>query len=209
MLKKYESIIFDLGAVLYDIDVQKTINAFAELGVPHFENVYTLKDQAVLIDLLEKGLISATEFVDGINRIIEGNLDYEEVKNAWNALLIGMPQENIGLLKQLKKEGHKLYLLSNTNIFHFEQINREMREQFELNTLAELFDKAYYSFELGMRKPDMEIYRKLMKEQRLVAGKALFIDDNAANVRGAIAAGIPAVLKTAAQTLEEILGSEL
>ena len=203
MPQKYDSIIFDLGGVLYDIDVQRTKNVFAALGLNDFSKLYTLKEQVDLFDSLEKGFINEQKFVEGINKLGGTNLSPEQIKNAWNALLIGMPRENVELLRNLKSKGHKLYLLSNTNILHYSSIQREMKEKFGLDSLDELFDRAYISYKMGMRKPDPEIYQRVIQD--IDPLRSVFIDDNQDNVNASMAAGIPAVQKLKDQTLQEIL----
>ena len=203
MPQKYDSIIFDLGGVLYDIDVQRTKNAFAALGLDDFSKLYTLKEQVDLFDSLEKGQINEEGFVEGINKLSGVPLTPEQVKQAWNALLIGMPGENVDLLRNLKANGYKLYLLSNTNILHYSSIQTEIQEKFGLNSLDELFDKAYISYKIGMRKPDVEIYEYVIRD--IDPGRSIFIDDNEDNVKASIAAGIPAVQKLKNETLPEFL----
>jgi FMN phosphatase YigB (HAD superfamily) len=203
MPQKYDSIIFDLGGVLYDIDVQRTKNAFAALGLNDFSKLYTLKEQVDLFDSLEKGFINEEGFVEGINKLSGIPFTPAQVKQAWNALLIGMPAENVGLLRNLKADGYNLYLLSNTNILHYSSIQSEMQQKFGLDSLDELFDKAYISYKIGMRKPDAEIYEHVMKD--IDPERSIFIDDNEDNVKASIAAGISAVQKLKNETLQEVL----
>jgi glucose-1-phosphatase len=205
MRKKYESLIFDLGGVLYDIDVQRSITAFHDLGIKHFENIYTLKEQASLIDALEKGEINEMEFVNGINSISNTSLSLNQVKHAWNALLIGLSHESVNLLKILKSKGYNLFLLSNTNIFHYNAIQEEVISNYGLNKLDDLFDKAYYSFISGMRKPEPGFYKEIIYTHHLDPIKTVFIDDNEDNIRGGIEAGIPSVHKTKDITLVDLL----
>jgi len=209
MPQKYEAIIFDLGGVLYDIDLQRTKDAFAALGLHSFDDQYSMKVQTKLFDALEKGLMGEEEFTSEINRIEQTNLSLEQVQNAWNALLICMPSQSVSILQNLRKEGYALYLLSNTNQFHADQINREMNDQFGIKTLDELFDAAYYSYRIGMRKPDMEIYQHVVNNHGLNPLKTVFIDDNEDNIKGALKAGIHAVHKSKNITLDELMNQLL
>jgi len=205
MPQKYNAIIFDLGGVLYDIDTQRTKAAFAEIGIADFNQFYNLEQQIHLFDALEKGQIDETAFVEGINKISGKSFDAEQVKQAWNALLIGMPGENIDLLKELKTQGYALYLLSNTNIYHYSAIQEELKTNFGLNALDDLFDKAYCSFQIGMRKPDVEIYQHVVKTSILNPETTVFIDDNEDNIKSSISAGLPAIHKQKHISLRELL----
>jgi putative hydrolase of the HAD superfamily len=200
---KITSIIFDLGGVLYDIDTQRTAEAFARLGVEGFEEVYSLKHQAHLVDELETGKTGREEFCLRIRQITGITADDAAIEKAWNALLIGMPEENIGLLKEVGRH-YRIFLLSNTNEMHLAHIDREMQER-GIARLEDLFEKAFYSFRMGLRKPGVEIYTEVLRQAGIRGEETLFIDDNAANVAGAAAAGIHAMLKDRYQSAKDFL----
>jgi len=205
MPKKYEAIIFDLGGVLYDIDVTRTVDAFAALGVPGFNQYYTLQNQTGLIDRFEKGQLNQEAFTEGVNQLIGREFSTDQVRNAWNALLIGLPAQSVELLHDLKQKGYQIYLLSNTNAFHMEAINQEVRQKYGIPSLASLVDKAWYSFEMNMRKPDAEIYEKVMRENGLNPQTTVFIDDNQDNILSAEKAGMPAMHKPGDRSIQDLL----
>jgi putative hydrolase of the HAD superfamily len=204
MNKKIEAIIFDLGGVLYEVDVQRSMEAFGRLGLKNFDRFYTLKEQTALFDRLETGKIDDDEFAAHINRYSEAPLSKTQVTEAWNALLLGMRPEIPALLEKIRSK-YPVYLLSNTNSFHLNFIDEEMKEQFGLPDLRCLFDRAYYSFEIGMRKPGREIYDHVIRENNLDPGTTLFLDDNADNVKGALSAGILALQMERNGSLEDAL----
>jgi putative hydrolase of the HAD superfamily len=107
---------------------------------------------------------------------------------AWNALLLDFPPERIRLLKMLKKQ-YRLFLLSNTNALH----QREFEQRFIAVSgggMETIFEKVYYSHLLGLRKPNEDIYRVVVEENRLIPGETLFIDDTVSNFSGAQAVGL-------------------
>ena len=53
-----------------------------------------------------------------------------------------------------------------------------------------LFEHTYYSHEIGLRKPDKEIFEFIVNKESLHVKETLFIDDLKANVNGAIQAGL-------------------
>lgn len=203
MQKKFNSIIFDLGGVIYDIDVSCTVKAFKDLGIPNFDQFYTLKKQEQLFDLLETGSIKLEDFYAKL-REKNNSITDEQIINCWNALLIGLPQENIQLLRDLKND-YRLFLLSNTNELHLNQINDEMNAQFQLQSLDDLFEKAFYSFKMGLRKPDPAIYEKVLELAGINADEVVFIDDNSDNIAAAESVGITSILKSRDQTLTDFL----
>lgn len=175
-----KNIIFDLGNVIINIDTQKTAQEMQKLGFKDFEKSYSLLSQTNLFDSLEKGFIKPEEFHNEINSQLEKEKSSEEIDKAWGAMLLDFPKERIELLKKLGKK-YRLFLLSNTNEIHFHQYNRDLVNQFGFD-LNSLFEKAYYSFELGMRKPDAEIFEYVLNDAGLNPFETVFIDDLDKNI---------------------------
>ena len=69
----------------------------------------------------------------------------------------------------------------------------------------QFFEKAYYSFELGMRKPDSEIFQFVLQDSNLSAEASLFIDDKIENVEGAKQAGLNAYHHNPEQDIADII----
>ena len=113
----------------------------------------------------------------------------DEIKNAWNALLDRFPKERIDWLKQIKTK-YKIFLFSNTNKIHYDAFMKGYTEDFGKNDFNEQFVKAYYSQELGLRKPFLESFNYILKEQGLDPAETLFIDDTLKNIEAAKKAGL-------------------
>jgi HAD superfamily hydrolase (TIGR01509 family) len=203
MNPKIDSIVFDLGGVLYDVDIERSVKAFALLGLKNFEQLYTLKEQVPLFDELETGRIGKEEFIDSIFSYFDTPPPSHSIIEAWSALLIGMRPENVGLLKKLS-DNYKIYLLSNTNPIHLEQIDKEV-ETYGIAHLEDLFDKAYISYKLGMRKPDAEIYKYMIQDSGIEPSKTLYIEDSEANAQSGEKAGLKIYLSQRNTPLKEIL----
>ena len=204
MDKKIKSIIFDLGGVLYDIDLKRSVKAFEALGLENFDELYSLKEQTELFDKLETGKIGRGDFIKHLQKHLSHISDAEKILDAWRALLIDMPQENIDILKLLRKN-YKLYLLSNTNEIHIEAINKYLTQNRGLNDIKALFEKAYLSYEIGLRKPGVEIYKYVLQDSDLNPGETLFIDDSEANIKGAEEAGIYGLYKPRTDSLQKAI----
>jgi putative hydrolase of the HAD superfamily len=129
---------------------------------------------------LEKGFIKPEQFHDEINSQLEKEKSSEEIDKAWGAMLLDFPKERIELLQNLSKK-YRLFLLSNTNEIHYHQYNQNLIDQFGFG-LNSLFEKAYYSFELGLRKPDAEIFEYVLSDAGLDPSKTVFIDDLEKNI---------------------------
>ena len=203
-----KNIIFDLGGVVLDIDYNRTRDAFIKLGFKDFETVYKQAKQELIFDLFETGNITAADFRDVIRNYAERSFEDREIDAAWNAMIIKMPEERVAFLKELKKH-QRLFLLSNTNEIHEKEFIRNITSAFGKNILPELFEKVYYSHQTGMRKPDAEIFKLILKENKLAARETLFIDDSPQHVEGALKAGLQAILLEHKKTTLEKLLAEI
>jgi HAD superfamily hydrolase (TIGR01549 family) len=99
---------------------------------------------------------------------------------------------------------YRIYLFSNTNIIHFEAIQKTFREQTGKKSFDDYFLKAYYSHTHGLRKPDPESFLKILEQENLQADETLFIDDTPANVEGAKQAGLQAILLLPPKTVMDL-----
>ena len=183
-----KNLIFDLGNVLYDIDFVKMYKAFDDLGIPNFENHFTLNKSDQIFFDLEKGLITESEFCKGFNAMYGLNLGDTQIIAAWNALLVGYRKESIDWVKA-HNQAYPTFLYSNTNQIHYDffipQFAQEMGGNFE-----NLFKTPYFSHKMGQRKPDPASFVYILEKEGLVAGETLFIDDNEPNVIAAASVGM-------------------
>jgi len=186
---EFKNIILDLGGVILDIDYNLTIEAFRRLGIEDASILYSKSSQIKLFDELEKGNISEDEFFAAIRKISNTSISDLEIRNAWNALLIGLPDENVKLLKQLKT-GYRLFLLSNTNSIHENAYRKMITDLYGNFIFDDLFEKMYLSHHLHMRKPDVEIFQYVIKDAQIHTDETIFIDDSPQHVEGGIKAGI-------------------
>lgn len=183
-----KNLIFDLGNVLYDIDFDIMYAQFDQLGIPNFENHFTLNKSDQLFFDLEKGLINELEFCEGFNRLYQLSLSHDQIITAWNSLLIGFRKESMEWVKA-NQEQYPTFLFSNTNQIHYDyfvpQFSKEIGGDFE-----QLFKTPYYSHKMGMRKPDPASFQSILDQEGLNAAETLFIDDNEPNVVAAASVGL-------------------
>jgi glucose-1-phosphatase len=184
-----KNIIFDLGGVLLDIDYQKTIDAFAQLGIPHFETMFSQFKADALFEKLETGQIAEEAFYMAIQQRTSAHLTHSEIEAAWNALILDFRTESLQVLDRLSKT-HQLFLLSNTNHIHQRYFKELFRRQTGKPSLDAYFVKAWYSNEVGLRKPNADIYEYALQDGHLQPGKTVFIDDTLLNVEAARKLGI-------------------
>jgi len=186
-MKKYKTIIFDLGAVILNISYENTINELTKLGVKNAENFYSKKVQTELFNKIETGKISNMEFLKELQKETK-NANIKQVKMAWNAMLLDLPEERLKTIKKLK-DNHKIFLLSNTNSIHINALKEQFGNK-KWIAFCELFDKMYLSHELGLRKPDVKIFEHILNEQKLKAEEVFFVDDSPQHIISAKKIGI-------------------
>ncbi len=192
MNKPIRNLVFDLGNVIINIDPDLTLRKFKEVGVTNFDEMYTILRQTDIFDRLDTGKITLPEFRQAIRDFTQMELTDVQIDDAWCAMLLDFPKENVGLLQKLRAEGYKLYLLSNTNEMHIDYYTKYLEQKFGRNLLAELFDHTFYSHEIGYRKPNREAFEYVLKAEGLKPVETLFIDDLENNVIGARQTGMQA-----------------
>jgi putative hydrolase of the HAD superfamily len=188
-MKQIKNIIFDLGGVIINLDIHKTIFEFNKLAQTPFESIYTQVRQNQIFDLFDKGTISEVEFFDELKKLINSSKTTDQLITAWNAMLLDFPSERLSLLETLKPK-YRLFLLSNTNEAHIKAFESDLFKTNGSKNLEPYFEKVYYSCRMGMRKPDELIFEEVLKENNLIAQETLFIDDTQQHVDGACKTGI-------------------
>jgi FMN phosphatase YigB (HAD superfamily) len=188
----FKTLILDLGGVLIDVDYDASARAFAALGHPDFQGLYTKARQAALFDRFETGALSAGEFRDAVRGLLDARLSDEDIDHCWNAMLGTIPPERIELVLR-SKERYQVLLLSNTNAIHVKAFEAIIARDLGIRNFKDLFDGAYYSNELGMRKPDADIFHHVVRRHHADPSSTLFIDDSMQHVVGARNAGLHAM----------------
>ncbi len=184
-----KNIIFDFGGVIINIDTDRIGSMLAKKGVDNLLELHEHLFRNDIYNLLETGHISPQQFRDEIKSGVKIPVSDKDIDEAWNSIILDIPPERVRLLEGIR-ENYSTYLLSNTNIIHFDFYNRYFANTFAYDKLADIFDGAYFSHEMGVRKPDTEIYKRVLKESDLVPEETLFIDDNEENVKAACLVGI-------------------
>jgi FMN phosphatase YigB (HAD superfamily) len=204
MNQNIENIIFDLGGVILNIDYNLTAQAFKDLGLTNFEEMYSQAAQTGLFDCFEKGLCSPSYFVNAILDYMPSGTSPNQVVAAWNAMILEFPTENLNLLLTLK-EKYRIFLLSNTNEIHIQYFHRKLSQTVTEDTLVPFFEKVYYSSDVNLRKPDVEIFDKVCNDNQLDKSKTVFIDDTLQHIEGAKRAGLQTIhFQKGARNLTEL-----
>lgn len=191
MQHRYDTILLDLGGVLIDVDYHATARAFRDLGHPDFERLYSKAQQDHLFDGFETGALTPAQFRDRIRQVLDPALSDAVIDANWNAMLGSVPPERIQLVHRLK-ERYQVLLLSNTNAIHVPAFEAIIARENGITDFKQLFHGAYYSCEIGLRKPDASSFLHLLAKHHADPTRTLFIDDSIQHVHGARKAGLHA-----------------
>lgn len=177
-----DTIIFDFGDIFINLDKPKLEEELGKIGLKEWNDA--------LIELnhnYEIGKIAEKEFFAGFQKQIP-NVAVDEIKKAWNSILADFPLYRLEFLEELTSK-YRLFLLSNTDYTHIEEVKYKVGAEFH-NRFLNCFEKVYYSFEMGMRKPDESIYQYVIEKHQLVPNKTLFVDDKKENTIAAQKTGL-------------------
>ena len=194
-LKDTETIIFDLGEVIIDLDSKRVIDQFQKQSDKSAEDIIRLiSNSQDLIDY-EVGKMTDAEFCQVVNELLSIELSQASFEAIWNSFLGIIKLDKLYLMLDLKEKFNVL-ILSNTNAIHQRAFDRRVGEHIPSKTMADMVHTAYYSHELGLRKPDPHIYQKVIDLQNLNPAKTIFFDDRLENITAAQDSGIQAIQVT-------------
>jgi glucose-1-phosphatase len=183
-----KNIIFDFGGVLIDLDTTRTGVALEAMTKIPAAEIYSKHKE--LFDNYEKGETITENFMWNIQNLCDKVPQGFEIIQAWNAMIVGWNPAKLVFIEEVKKK-YKTYLLSNTNELHIDYVRRDLVRNHQIEDFeTKFFTKAYYSYEIKMRKPDLEIYNYVIKDAQINPSESLFIDDNLDNILAAREVGL-------------------
>lgn len=178
---KIKNIVFDLGGVIIDLDRDEPVRRLIEIGVKDADGLIDPYEQKGVFQDLETGKIEVEEFCRYLRKHTGKDLSYEDICWAWFGFIGGVPQYKLDYILKLRKK-YQVYLLSNTNPI----IQLEWAQTKEFTPagrpLNDYFDKLYLSYEIGVTKPDREIFDRMVLDSRIKPEETLFVDDGKNNI---------------------------
>ena len=176
------TIIFDFGDIFINLEKEAQIEAFNKLGL------FGPNDELVAAnDLFEKGEISELQFIETFQKYIP-NASVDEIRKAWNSIIGDFPLYRLEFLQLLTRK-YKLFLLTNTDEIHISRFEHKVGISF-FSDFYQCFEKVFYSYEMGKRKPDTSVFNHILNKYDLSPKRTLFIDDKKINTDAAASLGI-------------------
>ena len=150
------TIILDMGGVLMQHNMPECIRRFqAMLGNRVMQNVLGLASNGegiedTLMEQYERGEVSTDVFINTILQYASQETTREDIITAWNAMHGGIPMERLQMIQRWKQAGHRLFLLSNNNDLHWQDIH----QFYDMS----VFEHCFASHLMHMSKPALNIY---------------------------------------------------
>ena len=180
------AVLFDLGGVVVDIDLDRSLAAWAAHSRLPPEQVRERFSFDEPFRRHETGRLDDGGYFAHLRQMLELDCDLADVEAGFNALLVGEIAETVALLEPLRQRV-PCYAISNTNPAHV----LHMRRAFP--GLLDRFDHVFTSHEIGHRKPQPETFTHVLRAIGLPAREVLLFDDLEANIEAARALGLQAV----------------
>ena len=189
MSTKIKNIIFDLGGVILDIDENIVYKELEKLGI----NTSELARSKEFIDIMSKfdtGIYTAPTFRKKTKAFLgQEKMTDKKFDAIWNSMLLDIPRERIEAIEKVKKH-YKIFLMSNTNVIHYDLYVRDLQLRFGYNEFDDLFNKSYFSFAEHLEKPNPRFFELILDHEGLLPEETLLIDDSKKNIEAAQALGI-------------------
>ena len=177
-MKHIKNIVLDIGGVIFD-DSKKNIEKL--LG-KNCDVIYKLAYGKSFKECL-LGNKKVNEHIESLSNYKE----FEDLKYILSKKNLSksypLITTNFEYIKTLKKQGYKLYLLTNITEDSYNYIN-------DLININSIFDGGIYSYQEHIIKPDKRIYNLLIDKYNLKRSETIFFDDKEKNVISAINQGI-------------------
>ncbi len=195
-MTKKKCVFFDLGGVLYTLDVESVLKGLSECSGRLISEVKSVLFSPELYEEFESGSISSTQFYETIKKRLRCEINFVRFKSIWNSLLV----KRDDMFRMVLDIGKSIDLsvLSNTNEINAEILVRDLKG---------IIKDVVFSFEVGCMKPDHRIFRIALDRANLKPESVLFIDDREENVNAARHLGIDSHLFKNPGGLVDFLGA--
>lgn len=181
MLSKIKNIVFDLGGVICDLEVERVMEAFREIGMPKMADLMDPCYPAEVNERMESGQIGWEEACDEIRRIDNRpEVTNAEIEWVYREFLARVDSSKMATIDRLRAQGFKTYVLSNTNPVAIEIVRDRVREATG-RELDSYFDGIFLSYQLKILKPSPAIFEKMIALSGMNPQETLFIDDGSRN----------------------------
>lgn len=203
MSSRFDALVVDFGGVL-TTSIQDSMQVFANEEGIELQDLARVALRAYvegdddLVTAFETGRMSEDDFsLQFAQRLAQATGKEIDPERFVSRMLGGVRLEEgmLDAVANARRAGYKTGLLSNSW-----GLSGYPRERFK-----ELFDAVVISAEVGMRKPQPEIFRFMTDKLGVEPSRCIFVDDHSGHLKAALAEGMTTILhRTPAETIEEL-----
>lgn len=176
------TIVFDLGGVIINLDVPRCVNNFKRLmPEENIRNILGIDEEGEgvvavsaatkqLMHDYEYGNIPTDDFLNTLQEYCFEGTTIDQIREAWLSMLDTLPQERLDYIASLREKGYRTILLSNSNELHWNPIWKQYQ-------LGNYFDIVFASHYLHMAKPNQEIFDHVIREAKIDSEHTIYVDD--------------------------------
>lgn len=192
-----KNIIFDVGGVILDDSLENISKVYGK----DMSNIY----KKVYGSGFKECILGKTSMLDYLKQF-QGDKDYQYISEILDPqkqkLFNPLIKENYDYICNLKGKGYHLYILSNLTKETYDYLNSVI-------DINKYFEGAIFSYEVGLRKQETDIFRLIINKYNLDLKETIFFDDKERNVNNAISVGINAKVFRSINDVEKELNSRI
>ena len=192
----YPLVISDVGGVVLEFNADQVVHQMAQLLGRSFDEVQAAVYHKEVLLPFELGRITPQVYYEALKRSLKLPWTYEQFVRAWNNIFT--ENSDVTWIMQRLRKRHRLIALTNTNRLHIEYIKTSFP------ALA-FFEDWVASCDVGLRKPDPQIYEFALQRAGVQPNEAVYIDDRPELVEAGKAAGLTAIRFQSSGQLEQEL----
>lgn len=185
-----ENIIFDLGGVIINLNFENTFKKFSEIFKKELKpEIFNDHKKYGFFRDYEVGRINDHEFRTYIKNLADFPIEDQLIDDAWIAMLQDIPKDRISWIYEATKR-YNCVVLSNTNSIHVQYFENFFNKATPFGYPKDVFQKLYYSHEIGERKPDSVAFEHVLHDSGFNPKKTVLFDDLKENLAAAKKLGI-------------------
>jgi HAD superfamily hydrolase (TIGR01509 family) len=169
MIENKKTVFFDLGNVILYFSHEKMCQQLALLAHTSHENIEKLLLKSTLADMYERGAVSSEQIYKEFCSQFNTKIDIDIFLHAMSDIF-DINEEIISIMMMLKEKGVELIALSNTCPAHIQFAQKKY-------PIFELFDQCIFSYEVGYRKPEKEIFLHAIAKSSSEIKNCFYTDD--------------------------------
>lgn len=175
-----KNVLLDVGGVLIDLDRSCAVSRLKELGIHDAEDLLDAYRQSGAFLDYESGKLSTEDFAGYLSETYHTEIKVEDLRWALLGFLKRVGEEKLTFLEEEIAPHYRLLALSNTNpLLHHYFESKDFLSSGQ--PLSHFFERVFTSYEMGLCKPEREIFEQVLVEGKLRPEETLFLDDGPTN----------------------------